>query len=747
MEATNRKPSVSVIIPIYNVEKYLRKCLDSVINQTLKDIEIICINDGSTDSSGTILDEYAQKDTRIRVVHKNNEGYGKSMNLGLSIANGEYIGIVEPDDFIDTGMYEKLYTMSQNRYPEIVKSNFYKFDEISTWKINKFSNVIETSIYKNIEIPQFVTNGHPCIWTAIYKKDFLDKYSIRFSETPGAAFQDVGFNVKTWLNSASIAITEDAYYNYRADNMESSVNKGSKMAFITLKEYSLLYDYIKNNKFSDELLNFVDYKCVQDIEFNYHTRLKHNHLKFTIHANKLFNMHKNSSELNKNKFYHSIKKHPLLFFIKTFFYTKKEVNPWKKKYYICRIPLFTISENETQKTYRLLFFKIKIKKFSKNITTKTSNDDVFFNLLQDRQIEKYIDKYFDLENDLKYVTDVPSYLPVDSSHNYLNILLGIPSFKYINYNGKIPIINNTILNWEIRPIKESTQILKHALNLNKKVLYVGDSFLRSINTHADADALPKYQKGISFTFDDLTCYFDATRPSRMEQMLNNKNLIITEEQKQRARQCINKIIKNHLTKYNYQPIFEPKIGQEGRRKVLVVDQSYGDMSITKGLANDKTFKDMLNAAILENPDADIIVKTHPDTIARKGKGGYYTGIKEHDNIYTQTEPINPISLITYCDKVYVCSTQFGFEALMCEKEVHVFGMPFYAGWGLTKDRQHCERRTNTRTLEEVFYIAYILYSYYINPITNKKCEIEEAMDYLLKLREEYFSANDNIYIE
>ena len=152
---------------------------------------------------------------------------------------------------------------------------------------------------------------------------------------------------------------------------------------------------------------------------------------------------------------------------------------------------------------------------------------------------------------------------------------------------------------------------------------------------------------------------------------------------------------------------------------------------------------MLECAIKENPDADIIIKTHPDTIAHGSsrKVGYYTGIKRHNNIYPMTKPINPISLIKYADKVYVCTTQLGFEALMCGKEVHVFGMPFYAGWGLTQDRQKCERRTNTRTLEEVFYIAYIMCSYYVNPDKKCRCEIEEAMDYLLKLREEYFHKN------
>ena len=103
-----------------------------------------------------------------------------------------------------------------------------------------------------------------------------------------------------------------------------------------------------------------------------------------------------------------------------------------------------------------------------------------------------------------------------------------------------------------------------------------------------------------------------------------------------------------------------------------------------------------------------------------------------------SEEINPISLPEIVDKVYVCTSQLGFEALMMGKEVHVFGMPFYAGYGLTIDYQKCERRKNNRTLEEIFYITYINYSYYVNPEKEERCEIEEAIDYLIKLRREYF---------
>ena len=278
--------------------------------------------------------------------------------------------------------------------------------------------------------------------------------------------------------------------------------------------------------------------------------------------------------------------------------------------------------------------------------------------------------------------------------------------------------------------------ISEALKVGKSVYIFEDAFLRSIFSHVYKEK-PKYQYSIGFTIDDLTHYVDATMPSRLEQMLNDKNLVITDKQKQRARNCMKKILETHLSKYNNQPIYTPQIGRCGVPKVLVVDQSYGDWSITKGCGSEEIFKLMLEKAINDNPNADIIVKTHPDSMVGTRKG-YYSNLKPHNNVYTMTDPINPISLIKYCDKVYVCTTQLGLEALICGKEVHTFGIPFYSGWGLTIDYQTCERRKNKRTLEELFYIAYIMYSHYVNPETKSKCEIEDAMEYLLKVRQEYF---------
>ena len=293
--------------------------------------------------------------------------------------------------------------------------------------------------------------------------------------------------------------------------------------------------------------------------------------------------------------------------------------------------------------------------------------------------------------------------------------------------------------WGFGDADSSCRLLKTAEKNRKPLFLTEDGFLKSADTWVNSGVEEKYRNGVSFTLDDKAMYFDATRKSRLEEMLNDKTLIVSEQQKQRARKCIDFIISTYLTKYNHQPIFTPQIGRTGAPKVLVVDQSYGDMSIARGLANDATFQEMLDSAIAENPDADIIIKTHPDTLANsKKRSGYYVGVKPAKNLYTLTTPINPIALLKNVDKVYVCTSQLGFEALMCGKEVHVFGMPFYAGWGLTKDRLSCPRRTHKRTLEEVFYIAYILYTRYVNPATQSRCEIEEAMNYLLALRKEYF---------
>lgn len=270
-------------------------------------------------------------------------------------------------------------------------------------------------------------------------------------------------------------------------------------------------------------------------------------------------------------------------------------------------------------------------------------------------------------------------------------------------------------------------LLRDAYKQKIPKVFIEDGFLRSVD-------LPFAEPGVSLLIDDVSVYYDARYPSRLENLLNSE-IRLTDAQLMRARNVIQKIRETKVTKYNLAPIYEPEIGRPGVEKVLVIDQAYRDFSIPFGLATDETFEEMLQCAIAENPDADIIVKTHPEAF-RGGRKGYFTGTKRAGNVYPYTDPICPLSLLEYVDKVYCVTTQMGFEALMCGKPVSCFGVPFYSGWGLTEDRVKCARRTKSRSLEEVFYFAYIEYAKYMNPTTGKLCEIEEAIDYLVKKRDQ-----------
>ena len=234
---------ISILIPVYNVEKYLRECLNSVLRQTLEDIEIICIDDGSKDSSGAILDEYAKKDPRIRVLHKVNTGYGHSMNYGLQHAAGEYIGIVEPDDFIAPNMYEELYRIANSYDVDCVKSNFYR---ISTTLNGKYE-CEKTALYFSdsgfydrvispVTEPKVMNSATLATWTGIYRRSFLQEFRIQYHESPGASFQDVGFFIQTMALARSCFFLNDCFYYYRIDNPNSSIADRKKI-FAFSEEY------------------------------------------------------------------------------------------------------------------------------------------------------------------------------------------------------------------------------------------------------------------------------------------------------------------------------------------------------------------------------------------------------------------------------------------------------------------------------------------------------------------------------
>ena len=242
-------PAVSVLVPCYNVEKYLRQCLDSVVNQTLTDMEIICINDGSTDSTPDILREYAARDSRIRIIDKPNSGYGDSMNKALDAATGEYIGIVESDDWAAPDMFETLYDAAKKYDVDMVKSNFYDYRGGKS-TLNEIIPEKDAEVVLHPTERNAVFTSTCYIWTAVYRRTWLNEQGIRFLPTPGASYQDTSFNFKALACAHNAWFMRRPFLHYRRDNENSSV-------FSSGKVYSVCDEYHEIERFIKERNKFV----------------------------------------------------------------------------------------------------------------------------------------------------------------------------------------------------------------------------------------------------------------------------------------------------------------------------------------------------------------------------------------------------------------------------------------------------------------------------------------------------------
>lgn len=239
---------VSVIMPVYNVKNYLEESLDSALGQTLRDIEIICVDDGSADGSSEILDRYASLDNRITVIHKENTGYGNSMNVGLDHARGKYVAILEPDDFIASDMYRDLYTLAEEHGLDIVKSDFFLLEgERGHYCLMPVKIWWQEALYEKVlaeREKRLLFQGWIAHWTALYNRAFLKENKIRYHETPGASYQDTGFWFQTLMCAERVLLHGKGYYRYRQDNPGSSMKNKAKVYCIT-EEYDFVFEKMK----------------------------------------------------------------------------------------------------------------------------------------------------------------------------------------------------------------------------------------------------------------------------------------------------------------------------------------------------------------------------------------------------------------------------------------------------------------------------------------------------------------------
>jgi capsular polysaccharide export protein len=303
--------------------------------------------------------------------------------------------------------------------------------------------------------------------------------------------------------------------------------------------------------------------------------------------------------------------------------------------------------------------------------------------------------------------------------------------------GRLPFrqkpVISAIAGWGQRPSAKKARTL--AARRKLPFIALEDGFLRSCGLGVD-NAAP-----MSLIIDDLNIYYDAGQASRLEALI--VSLDMDKELEKCAQRALDLIRDHRLSKYNQAPKRTlPELPYPGQSRVLVIDQTAGDMSVTLGGANAAAFHDLLAAAVQENPRAQILVKTHPDVLSGK-KSGYLGPNVGNSQIGLVAAEMCPLSLLEQVDKVYVVTSQMGFEALMLKKPVVCFGQPWYAGWGLTDDRHAGmealrERRNVKRTLEELFAAAYLQYARYIDPATGKPGTIFDVIDWLARNKE----AND-----
>lgn len=272
-----------------------------------------------------------------------------------------------------------------------------------------------------------------------------------------------------------------------------------------------------------------------------------------------------------------------------------------------------------------------------------------------------------------------------------------------------------------------------AKNHSLPILHLEDGFIRTCSSN------PHSRLTYSVIVDRKGIYYDAEGGSELEDLLNSDHEFKTaysDIEEELTQACLELVVDFNVTKYNYCIDFEDTNSDEKSSIVLVIDQTVGDASVTMGGMDQERFESMLDAAIMENPESRIWVKTHPDVIAGK-KAGYLTSLAKERNVSLIADPVNPISLIKAVDKVYVGTSQMGMEALLCEKPVTVFGKPFYAGWGLTDDRADLSHRTQKRTLRELFFAAYLWYPRYCHPVTGQIWTLPECLEHVIRQKQHF----------
>jgi capsular polysaccharide export protein len=292
-----------------------------------------------------------------------------------------------------------------------------------------------------------------------------------------------------------------------------------------------------------------------------------------------------------------------------------------------------------------------------------------------------------------------------------------------------------VAGWGHKPTAQAAR--DYARRHHLPYLALEDGFLRSVG-------LGSREPPLSLIVDDLGIYYDARAPSGLEELLQSDTRLENATLLARAARFRQRILESGVSKYNHAPDELPPELANAEDLVVVADQTYDDASVTGALADAGTFDQALQAALDEHPRARVVVKVHPATVAGK-KRGYLAGRQLSERVTVVSADLNPQALLRRARHLYVCSSQLGFEGLLAGVRVTCFGQAFYAGWGLTDDRQSAPRRSRRLTLDQLVAGALLLYPRYRHPLTKQRAEAEQVLEHLA-LQRQLFADNRRHFV-
>ena len=268
-------PLISVIVPVYNVEKYLKQCLDSILVQTFSNIEIICVNDGSTDNSRKILEEYKNKDSRIKIVDKENGGLSSARNAGMKVAVGEFISFIDSDDWIEPTMLEKLYESMTTHNTDITICAVHQFDEQKQknddsnkyYTLEYFDESFDNKVFSYEDVRPFIMDVCVMAWNKLYRRSHIDECQAEFPE--GLIFEDGPFFFSIFFKTKRVSIVRDFLYNYRINRTGSIIQKAGKKFLDVIDVVELMFNSIKNEPFFNDIKNEFYIRKADDIVYRY----------------------------------------------------------------------------------------------------------------------------------------------------------------------------------------------------------------------------------------------------------------------------------------------------------------------------------------------------------------------------------------------------------------------------------------------------------------------------------------------